>query len=44
MSPVCEVFMTRDSIVKGRSVGSENSFIAHGMDWKWISISGGAGL
>ena len=24
-------------------MGSEKSFFAHGMDWKWFAISGGAG-
>ena len=28
----------RDSFMKGWRVGSEKSFIAHGVDWKWDFI------
>lgn len=38
-SPVC-VFFTRESLLKGNRLGSENSFKAQGVSWNWAFIAG----
>jgi hypothetical protein len=42
VSPLWLGLAMRDAMVNGWRVGSENSFIAHGVDWKWRTTSAGA--